>query len=121
MDELTRLAKAVSDPSRLRVLMLLRGGELCACRIIEILGLAPSTVSAHMAVLERSGLVRFRKEGTWRHYRIAADDCSPLARKMLDLVQGELRNDPASVSDGRRLRSIKASMKACGAQAGKTA
>jgi ArsR family transcriptional regulator len=59
------IAKALSDASRVRTLMFLRGGELCVCQIIEMLGLAPSTVSRHMNVLQRAGLVRARKQGRW--------------------------------------------------------
>lgn len=44
--------------------------ELCACKLSEHLGLAPSTMSHHMAILRRAGLVRARKEGTWVYYAL---------------------------------------------------
>lgn len=63
--------KALSDESRLRAFMALRHHELCVCQIIELLQLAPSTVSKHMSILKQAGLVESRKKGRWIHYRIA--------------------------------------------------
>lgn len=70
MEELINISKALSDSNRVRTLMALRNGELCVCRIIELLGLAPSTVSKHMSVLRHSGLVESRKEERWIYYRL---------------------------------------------------
>jgi len=70
MDEIITIAKALSDSNRVRTLLALRKGELCVCRIIELLGLAPSTVSKHMTVLKHAGLVESRKEERWIYYRL---------------------------------------------------
>lgn len=71
------LAAAVADPSRLKALLALRQGELCLCQLTEILGLAPSSVSRHMAVLRRAGLVQARKEGRWQWFRLARERQTP--------------------------------------------
>ncbi len=63
--------KALSDESRLRAFIALRHHELCVCQIIELLQLAPSTVSKHMSILKQAGLVESRKKGRWIHYHIA--------------------------------------------------
>ena len=55
--DLTRTGKALGDPQRVRALAALRGGELCLCRLIALLRLAPSTVSKHMSLLIQAGLV----------------------------------------------------------------
>ena len=52
-----RVTKALSDGQRIRIMMLLRGGELCVCRIVEVLALAPSTVSKHLSILSEADLV----------------------------------------------------------------
>lgn len=44
--------------------------EVCACKLAEALDLAPSTISHHMSVLVKAGLVSARKEGLWVYYRI---------------------------------------------------
>lgn len=49
-------AKAVADPTRIRILKLLQGGEVCVCQLTTVLGLAPATVSKHLSVLKGAGL-----------------------------------------------------------------
>jgi len=77
MREFMAIAKALADESRTRVLMFLRGGELCVCQIVEMLGLAPSTVSKHMAILHQARLVESRKDGRWTYYRLPKEDAPP--------------------------------------------
>jgi DNA-binding transcriptional ArsR family regulator len=62
--------KALAHPARLRTLAMLRGGELCVCQVTAVLGLAASTVSAHLSELRRAGLVEEQKEGRWVRYRL---------------------------------------------------
>jgi ArsR family transcriptional regulator, arsenate/arsenite/antimonite-responsive transcriptional repressor len=62
--------KALAHPARLRILALLRGGELCVCQMTEVIGLAPSTVSEHLTLLRRAGAVVERKEGKWVFYAL---------------------------------------------------
>ena len=62
--------KALAHPVRLRILSLLRGGELCVCQLTEVVGLAPSTVSEHLTLLRRAGAVVERKEGKWVFYAL---------------------------------------------------
>lgn len=57
------VAKAVADPSRVRILKLLEGGELCVCQITTVVDLAPATVSKHLAALKTAGLVQQRRDG----------------------------------------------------------
>jgi ArsR family transcriptional regulator len=66
-----RAFRAVSDPTRLRILSLLRDGELCVCDIVTTLEIPQPTASRHLAYLRKSGLVSQRKEGVWCYYRLA--------------------------------------------------
>lgn len=70
MQGVLAVTKALADEQRVRALMFLCEGELCVCQIIELLGLAPSTVSKHMSILKQAGLVLSRKEGRWIYYRL---------------------------------------------------
>src|SRR5689334_19511759 len=70
MRDLIKITKALADENRIRVLLALRGGELCACQITELFGLAPSTMSKHMSVLYQAGLVESRKDGRWSYFRL---------------------------------------------------
>ena len=60
-----KVAKALSDETRVRILAMLSFGELCVCDIIDVLGLAPSTVSKHLSILYQAHLINARKEGKW--------------------------------------------------------
>ncbi len=62
--------KALSDPNRIMIVDMLSCGELCACTILEAFNLSQPTLSHHMKILCRSGLVRSRKNGKWTHYSI---------------------------------------------------
>ena len=106
MEQFLSVAKALSDPSRVRALMFLRGGELCLCQIIEMLGLAPSTVSKHMAVLQRAGLVLVRKEGRWAHYGLANRDAAPAARSGLRWAKEALAGEGQVAEDAARLDEV---------------
>ena len=77
MKQFLDITSALSDETRLRALLSLREGELCLCQIIEILTLAPSTVSKHMSVLREAGLVTARKDGRWQYYQLAETTASP--------------------------------------------
>jgi ArsR family transcriptional regulator len=70
MDDFIAITKALSDPHRVRALLALRKGEMCVCQIIELFGLAPSTVSKHMSILKQAGLVNNRKDSRWVYYRL---------------------------------------------------
>ncbi|WP_411677151.1 ArsR/SmtB family transcription factor [Caproicibacter sp.] len=66
-----RVFKALCDAKRLKILELLRGGEKCACVLLEQLDLGQSGLSYHMKILIESGIVQSRQEGKWTHYKIS--------------------------------------------------
>ena len=107
MREFLAITKALSDENRVRALMALGGGELCLCQIIELLGLAPSTVSKHMAVLHQAGLVETRKDGRWIYYRLAEQTALPCARTALAMARECLARDGRVRDDARRMKRIR--------------
>ena len=70
-EEQAKVFKAFCDEKRLRILKLLRGGEKCACVLLEQLDLGQSGLSYHMKILIESGIVESRQEGKWTHYKIS--------------------------------------------------
>jgi len=101
------ITKALSDETRLRLLMALHEDELCLCQLIDLLQLAPSTVSKHMALLQQAGLVERRKEGRWHFYRLAEDHVSPATEQALAWVTEALVSDPAIREDQKKLLEIR--------------
>ncbi|MEJ2078826.1 MAG: metalloregulator ArsR/SmtB family transcription factor [Acidobacteriota bacterium] len=99
------IARALADESRVRTLLALKQGELCVCQITEILDLAPSTVSKHMALLRQARLVDSRKEGRWIYYRLP-DDPSPVVKQALEWVSGSLEEAMEITHDRKHLEEI---------------
>lgn len=106
MRELLKITKALADENRLRALGLLRGKELCLCQIIEVLGLAPSTVSKHMSVLHQARLVESRKEGRWAYFRLADDDAPPEALQALEFILANLKQNKQAEADQQQLNAV---------------
>ena len=106
MREFMTITKALADPNRVRVLLALRSGELCVCQITELFGLAPSTVSKHLSILNHAGLVISRKTERWVYYRLP-DNSAPVAvREALDWVKKSLGRSEQAVADAKRLKQV---------------
>ncbi len=94
MKPFIRVMKALSDPNRVRVIKMLGVKELCVCEIKELLGLAQSTVSKHLKILEEAGLVDYHKEGSWIIYNLSKGEESEYAKVMLEnLMEWQLAED----------------------------
>jgi ArsR family transcriptional regulator, arsenate/arsenite/antimonite-responsive transcriptional repressor len=106
MRDLMAVLKALADENRVRILMALGPKELCVCQIVELLGLAPSTVSKHIAILKQARLVDSRKDGRWMFYRVSDDDTRAEAREMTALVARLFADDPQSHEDAKRMKQI---------------
>lgn len=76
--ERAEVFKAVGDELRLRILHLVRDQEVCVCDLQPLVGVVQSTLSHHLAVLQRVGLVSARKEGRWNYYKATAAAMEPL-------------------------------------------
>ena len=100
---LVRLYAALADPTRLRLLNLMAGREVCVCYFVEILKLSQPKISRHLAYLRSAGIVSARREGKWMHYRIELPE-DQAARSILDAVlasfaeNGEMQRDLSRLS-----------------------
>jgi ArsR family transcriptional regulator len=65
-----RMLTALADPTRLRLLNLMNGREVCVCYFVEVLKQGQPKISRHLAYLRRAGIVAARRDGKWMHYRI---------------------------------------------------
>ncbi len=106
MRDFLAIAKALADGTRLRALMALRDGELCLCQLVDLLELAPSTVSKHLNMLYAAGLLERRKESRWVYYRLASRGASPTVRQLLKLVTQSLANEATIMDDASALRCV---------------
>jgi ArsR family transcriptional regulator, arsenate/arsenite/antimonite-responsive transcriptional repressor len=102
-----RIFRALSDKTRLRILHLLLGGELCVCDLVNVLACPQPTASRHLAYLRKVGLVTVRKEGVWCYYQLAPaiTDFDLALRKCIQCC-GEL---PRLTKDAQKLNMNRSS------------
>ncbi|MGE4126954.1 MAG: ArsR/SmtB family transcription factor [Hyphomicrobiaceae bacterium] len=97
--------KAAAEPTRLRILLLLAGGELNVKDLTEILRQSQPRVSRHLKLLTEAGLIERAREGSWVYFRIADDaEGGALVRHVLHLVAPD---DPAILRDRDRAEVLK--------------
>ena len=106
MRHLVRTTKALADETRIRIIGALQGRELCVCQLIELLGLAPSTVSKHLSILRNARLIDSRKQGRWMYYRLAGKDAPRQVLAALEWINGWLGDSSQLIQDERRLKKI---------------
>ncbi|MGA9668120.1 MAG: metalloregulator ArsR/SmtB family transcription factor [Terracidiphilus sp.] len=99
---LARLFAALSDPTRLRLLNLMDGREVCVCYFVEILKQSQPKISRHLAYLRNAGLISARREGKWMHYRIVRPT-DPGAVAILDATLESFKQDREMQLDRTRL------------------
>ena len=100
--------KATADPTRVRILKILEGGEMCVCQVIAILSLGQSTVSKHLFLLRSAGLIKDRRDRKWIHYSLDRKSESPYAVRMLRNLRGWLKDDPVIAKDRERAAMARA-------------
>lgn len=106
MEQLIQFFRALSDETRLRIMMLLTQGELCVCDLMVVLDEPQSKVSRHLAYLKHSGLTNSKRAGVWMHYRLKepADD---IHRAQIDFLKEQLSHLPQFRIDREKLLALK--------------
>ena len=97
-----KMFRAFSDRTRLRILHLLGGGELCVCDLVDVLGVPQPKASRHLAYLRKAGLVVARKDGLWQHYSLAPA-ATEFHRSLLNCLACCFRSVPELKRDAERL------------------
>ena len=105
MDQLQKIFRTLSDPTRVRALALLEQQELAVQELMDVLGMAQSRVSRHLAILREAGLLEDRREGTYVFYRFAAPAQGPW-HEAWELVRRQLRDDPMHLGDRAALDQV---------------
>jgi ArsR family transcriptional regulator len=100
--DLVTLFAALADPTRLRLLNLMDGREVCVCYFVEILKQGQPKISRHLAYLRKAGIVEARRDGKWMHYRIDPPD-DARAISILHATLQSLKGDKDMQADLARL------------------
>ena len=107
MNQLTDIANALSDPNRVRLLAACLDGERCVCQLVELIDLSNASISKHLSMLKRAGLLESRKEGRWVHYKVP-EPPTAIVEDALDFVVTHALNLDAILADRDQLVEIDA-------------
>ena len=102
-----KVMKALSDPGRVKIIKMLQHKVMCVCEIQQALGLAQSTASKHLKILEEAGLITYSKDGLWVNYRLADGARNPYVASLLGNLRHWLEEDAEVASLVRRLPEIR--------------
>jgi ArsR family transcriptional regulator len=105
MKDVVKTFKALADPTRLRVVLLLRQRELCVCELMYILGMEQSRVSHHMRVLRDAGLAEDVREGRWIIYRVPDEARALLTSLFAGALRDRIERSDEAGADLRKLES----------------
>lgn len=106
MKKFIKVMKALSDPNRVKMIKLLQRRVMCVCEMQEALGLAQSTVSKHLKILEDTGLITYVKEGQWVNYRLSDGTKNPYVANLLGNLRYWLEDDPDVAALAAKLPEI---------------
>jgi len=80
-----RFFKALSDPTRLKIIKLLAEREMCVCEVMAALDLTQPNASHHLNLLEREGIAKKRREGKWILYKLSTPNILQLVENPLQM------------------------------------
>jgi len=107
MRKFIKVMKAVSDPSRIKIMKMLQRRVMCVCEIQALLGTAQSTASKHLKILEEAGLITSYKDGLWVNYTLTDGTDSPYAANLIGNLKHWLEDDPGIEALIEKLPEIK--------------
>lgn len=107
MKDFLKVMKALSDPSRVKIVKALQFQSMCVCEIHTALGLAQPTVSKHLKILEDAGLVACKKSGLWVNYYLSDGNTTPYAATLLGNLKHWLQDEPEIARMVETLPSIR--------------
>jgi ArsR family transcriptional regulator len=103
VEDASQLFRILADPTRWRILHLLREGELCVGDLVTVLDVPQPTASRHLASLKRAGLISARKQSYWTFYALAVPR-TPLRRKVLECLDAD---GAGRARDAKRVASVR--------------
>ncbi len=105
MLEIVNVFKALSDPTRLRILLLLQHGELCVCEVEEVLGMKQSRISRHLNILRNAGLIEARNVGRWVFYSLVNSKTNSYHRQIIDTLVKWVQDSDQVFPDREKLEA----------------
>jgi ArsR family transcriptional regulator len=105
--EFIKVMKAIADPTRVKIMKMLQRRVMCVCEVQAALGIAQSTASKHLKLLEEAGLVSSFRDGAWVNFTIADGLQSPYAANLIGSMKHWLDESPEIISLMEKLPFIR--------------
>ena len=87
LEDNAAVLKSLADPTRLKIIYLLKNGELCVCEILEAMDRSQSTISHHLNMMKKENILLTRKEGKWIYYRLADENIIEILENLFNIVE----------------------------------
>ena len=94
MKDFIKVMKALSDPSRVKIIKMLQHKKMCVCEMREALRISQPSVSKHLKILEEAGLVDYSKDGLWVDYFLTDGRKSPYVSSLMGNLRHWLEDEP---------------------------
>jgi len=104
MHELVKVFRALSDETRIRILKILLERECCVCEVMQALDISQSRASRNLGILEDSGFVISRRDGTWSFYSIDREGIKGYQSQLIEAVKEAMKNNKITALDKDRLK-----------------
>jgi ArsR family transcriptional regulator len=106
MRELTKLFKALSDETKIRILKVLMERECCVCEVMQALDISQSRASRNLGILADAGFVKSRRDGPWIVYSVDEQMVNGYAAPLIGMLRGSLLNEEITSRDRERLSQV---------------
>lgn len=102
-DNVVEMIKAVADKNRMRIMLMLSVRPMCVCEMDSVLGIALSTISAHLKQMRSAGVIKSEKDGRWVIYHLADN---PLVQSIVKDIKSELADDKEVKADLSKISNL---------------
>lgn len=87
LEDDSSILKSIADPTRLKIIYLLKNGELCVCEILDAFDKSQSTISHHLNMMKKEGIINGRKQGKWIYYKLANEEIIDTLETLFELIR----------------------------------
>ena len=105
-DKELRSLKALSDETRVRILLLLEHEEACVCELMDLFKMTQPRISHHLIMLREVGFLRSERRGKWNFYTLAHRTADGINMRLFEVIRTSFRDKPVVKNDRQTFREV---------------
>lgn len=98
-DKELRSLKALSDETRVRLVLLLEDEEACVCELMDVFNMTQPRISHHLIMLKDAGFLQNERRGRWNYYSLAKNTSNPINSRLVEVIQASFGDNPVAKKD----------------------